>query len=377
MTFKRMIIIPLFILASAVAAQSAVEVPNARTESDDKINVFQMKRKLQDQTKDIQRLTKEVANVEVTLGMNNKKYLQLAEERAKIEERLAAARRNADFDSETLKKSYAQTKSLLMGVLLNKLENTEKSSDMLARKIMIEGLQKKLVDLNGMMSSNKDLQGNVDSLYAKLQESMDTEKELLSVMGELEERKRTLRESLNSQTKNTEDARLRLDEEKNKLAMNQKSVQREKAREKLAPVQITEEIKIPSQPLSEDQFRAPIASYQNMEYQKKGVTYNFHGKNEIRAPKGGKVVYTGALANYGNVLMIDHGNDTRTVLLGQFDYAVKNGDAVKEFQVVGHTNPRSNNGLGEGRIYFEIRKNNLAQNTYLLLDKKSRAASSN
>jgi septal ring factor EnvC (AmiA/AmiB activator) len=114
-----------------------------------------------------------------------------------------------------------------------------------------------------------------------------------------------------------------------------------------------------------------------MEYQKKGVTYNFHGKNEIRAPKGGKVVYTGALANYGNVLMIDHGNDTRTVLLGQFDYAVKNGDAVKEFQVVGHTNPRSNNGLGEGRIYFEIRKNNLAQNTYLLLDKKSRAASSN
>lgn len=377
MTFKRMIIIPLFILTSAVSAQSAVEVPSARSENDDKINVFEMKRKLQDQTKDIQRLTKEVNNVEVTLGMNNKKYLQLAEERAKIEEKLAAARRNADFDSETLKKSYAQTKSLLMGVLLNKLENTERSSDMLARKIMIEGLQRKLVDLNGMMTSNKDLQGNVDSLYAKLQESMDTEKELLSVMGELEERKRTLRETLASQTKNSENAKLRLDEEKNKLAMNQKSVQREKAREKLAPVQITEEIKIPSQPLSEDLFRAPIASFQNMEYQKKGVTYNFHGKNEIRAPKGGKVVYTGALANYGNVLMIDHGNDTRTVLLGQFDYAVKNGDAIKEFQVVGHTNPRSNNGLGEGRIYFEVRKNNLAQNTYLLLDKKSRAASSN
>ena len=377
MTFKRMIIIPLFILTSAVSAQSAVEVPNARSESDDKINVFQMKRKLQDQNKNIQALTKEVNNVEVTLGINNKKYLKLAEDRAKIEESLASARRNADFDSETLKKSYAQTKSLLMGVLLNKLENTERSSDMLARKVMIEKLQRKLVDLDGMMRSNKDLQGNVDSLYAKLQESMDTEKELLTVMGELEERKKILRESLSSQTKTSEDARLRLDEEKNKLAMNQKSVQREKAREKLAPVQITEEIKIPSQTLSEDQFRTPIASYQNMEYQKKGVTYNFHGKNEIRAPKGGKVVYTGALANYGNVLMIDHGNDTRTVLLGQFDYAVKNGDAVKEFQVVGHTNPRSNNGLGEGRIYFEVRKNNLAQNTYLLLDKKSRAASSN
>lgn len=383
MTFKRMFILPLFILASAVSAQSAVEVPTARTESDDKINVFQMKRKLQDQNKEILKLTKEVNNVEVTLGMNNKKYLQLAEERAKIEESLASARRNADFDSETLKKSYSQTKTLLMGVLLNKLENTEQSSDILARKIMIERLQKRLVDLDGMMKTNKDLQGNVDSLYAKLQESMDTEKELLAVMGELEERKRELRDTLASKTKSTEDVRLRLDEEKNKLAMNQKSVQREKIREQVAPMQITEEIKIPSQPgssgtsASSDQFRGPIASYQNMEYQKKGVTYNFHGKNEIRAPKGGKVVYTGALANYGNVLMIDHGNDTRTVLLGQFDYAVKNGDAVKQYQVVGHTNPRSNNGLGEGRIYFEVRKNNLAQNTYLLLDQKSKATSSN
>jgi murein DD-endopeptidase MepM/ murein hydrolase activator NlpD len=71
--------------------------------------------------------------------------------------------------------------------------------------------------------------------------------------------------------------------------------------------------------------------------------------------------------------MIDHGNDTRTVLLGQFDYNVKNGDAVKASQLVGYTNPRSGNRLGDGKIYFEIRKNNLAQNTYLLLDKKTLA----
>lgn len=69
--------------------------------------------------------------------------------------------------------------------------------------------------------------------------------------------------------------------------MNQKAALRSKTREQVAPLQITEEIKIPSQQQvgSSDQFRAPIASYQNMEYQKKGVTYNFHGKNEIRAPK--------------------------------------------------------------------------------------------
>ena len=288
-----------------------------------------MKRKLQDQNKNIQNLAKEVANVEVTLGLNNKKYLKLAEERARIEESLASARRNADFDSETLKKNYSQTKNLLMGVLLNKLENTENSSDMLARKVMIEKLQKRVADLDGMMKSNKALQTDVDGLYAKLQESMDTEKELLAVMGELEERRRELRSSLDQQTKNNADMKARFDEEKNKLAINQKSKRIVEERERLAPMQITEEIKIPSQPLSGGEFYPPIYSYQAMEYQKKGVTFNFHGKNEVRATKAGKIVYTGTLANYGNVLMIDHGNDTRTVLLGQFDYSVKNGDSVR------------------------------------------------
>nr|BDT29458.1 M23 family metallopeptidase [Bacteriovorax sp. HI3] len=376
MMAKSLLIIPLIVLTGAVSAQSAVGVPQAKEESADKLNVFEMKRKLQDQTKNIQNLAKEVANVEVTLGLNNKKYLKLAEERARIEESLASARRNADFDSETLKKNYSQTKNLLMGVLLNKLENTENSSDMLARKVMIEKLQKRLADLDGMMKSNKALQTDVDGLYAKLQESMDTEKELLAVMGELEERRRELRSSLDQQTKNNADMKARFDEEKNKLAINQKSKRIVEERERLAPMQITEEIKIPSQPLSGGEFYPPIYSYQAMEYQKKGVTFNFHGKNEVRATKAGKIVYTGTLANYGNVLMIDHGNDTRTVLLGQFDYSVKNGDSVKDAQVVGFTNPRSGNGLGEGRIYFEVRKNNLAQNTYLLLDKKSLAKNS-
>jgi septal ring factor EnvC (AmiA/AmiB activator) len=383
---KKLMLMSLLVLASSVSAESAVQAPAAKVESDEKLNVFEMKRKLQEQNKQIQSLTKEVNNVEVSLGLSNKKYLRLTEERARIEEGLASAKKNADFDSEGLKKSYAQTKALLMGVLLNKLENTENSSDMLARKVMITSLQRKLADLDGMMKANKLLQTDVDNLSAKLQESMNTEKELLTVMSELEEKKRDLRATLEAQSKNNLASKTKLDEEKNKLAMNQKAGEKMKERERLAPVQITEEIKVPSQPnakvqgesvasVSGDEFHAPIESYQGMEYQKKGVTFNFHGKNEVRAPKGGKIVYIGSLANYGNVLMIDHGNDTRTVLLGQFDYAVKNGDTVKAAQIVGYTNPKTTNGLGEGRIYFEVRKNNLAQNTYLLLDKKSRTSS--
>lgn len=374
MCSKRLILLTLSVLASSVSAQSAVEVPTVKEASVEKINVFELKRKLQEQTRDVQKLTKEVNNVEVTLGMNNKKYLRLAEERAKIEESLANARKNADIDSVGLKKNYAETKSLLMGVLLNKLENTENASDMLARKLMIERLQRKLADLDGLMKANQALQGDVEVLYSKLQDSMNTEKELLSIMGELEERKRELRIALESQTKSSASAQTKLDEEKNKMAMNQKAVQRQKEREKVAPIQITEEIRIPSQPTGEG-FGSPINSYANMNYGKKGITFDFNGKNEVHAPKAGKVVHVGALANYGNVIMIDHGQDTRSVLFGQFDYTVKKDDMVRIDQVVGYTNPKAGSGLGGGSLYFEVRKKNLAQNTYLLLDKKIKTSS--
>lgn len=346
----------------------------------DKLNVFDMKKKLLDQNKMLQSMTKEIGNVEMSLGLQNKKYLKLAGDRAKIEESLSTARKNADIDNQNLKKNYAETKSILMGVLLNQLEKEESSSDLLSRKILIENLQRRLTDLDGMMKTNKAIQDDVERLYQRLEESMSTEKELLSVMNELELRKKDLRTSIDNENQKKSEAQTNFDDMKNKMAMERVSQQKNSQREKLLPVQITEEIKIPSQGVGAKNnevsvpgadFCAPMAEYQGMDHNKKGITFNFQGKNEIRAPKGGKVVYTGSLANYGNVLMIDHGNDTRTVILGQFDFNVKNGDPIKVAQLVGYTNPRSQNGLGDGKIYFEVRKNNLAQNTYLLLDKKT------
>jgi murein DD-endopeptidase MepM/ murein hydrolase activator NlpD len=58
-------------------------------------------------------------------------------------------------------------------------------------------------------------------------------------------------------------------------------------------------------------------------------------------------------------------------LLGQFTPTIKNLETVKSGQKIGVTQSDSTSGLGGGKIYFEVRKNNLAQNTYLLLDKKT------
>jgi murein DD-endopeptidase MepM/ murein hydrolase activator NlpD len=359
---------------------------SAAVEGTEKLNVFDMRKKLSAQNKMIQEMNREVQNVEMNLGLQNKKYLRLADERAKIEESLSSARKNADLDNQNLKKNYSETKMILMGVLLNKLEKAESSSDLLSRKILVENLQRRLLDLDGMMKTNKAVQDDVERLYQRLEDSMSNEREILSLMNELEQKKKGLHSNIESENSKKSDAQNHFDDMKNKMAMERVSLQKNQLREKLQPLQITEEIKIPSQApvvsgasagsVSGEGFSLPLALYQGIDYQKKGVTLNFQGKNEVHAPKGGKVVYTGSLASYGNVLMIDHGNDTRTVLLGQFDYNVKNGDTIKASQLVGYTNPRSQNGLGDGKIYFEVRKNNLAQNTYLLLDKKTLARNS-
>ena len=347
---------------------------SATIESGEKLNVLEMKKKIILQNKMIQQMNNDVSNVEVNLAVQSKKYLRLADERSKIEESLSRSRKNADIDNQNIKKNYNETKQLLMGVLLNKLEKSESSADLLTRKILVENLQRRLVDLDGLMKNNKEIRDDVERLYKRLEDSMSTERQLVSLMNELEQRKKDLRISLESETQNNRKAQSQFEETKNIKTMERISLQKNQLREKLAPVQITEEIKIPSfseNPVTIGEFVTPIGEYQGFDYAKKGITFNFQGKNEVHAPKGGKVVYTGSLASYGNVLMIDHGNDTRTVLLGQFDYNVKNGDAIEVGQVVGYTNPRNQNGLGDGKIYFEVRKNNLAQNTYLLLDKKS------
>ncbi|MFA6236422.1 MAG: peptidoglycan DD-metalloendopeptidase family protein [Bacteriovorax sp.] len=364
---KKSILFFLFLLPLALSAT---------VESVGQVNVFELKKKLQLQDKMIQEMTKEVSNVEMNLGVQNKKYLKLAEERARIEETLSSARKNADLDNLNLKKNYNETKQILMGVLLNKLEKSESSSDLLSRKILVENLERRLTDLDGMIKTNKAFQDDVERLYQRLEASMTTERELVSILNEMELRKKELHANIQAENQKKAEAQERFNETKNMQAMERVSLQKTKLREKLQPLQITEEIKIPSQSpggvaLTGGDFLPPIGQYMGIDYAKKGVTFNFQGKNEVRAPKGGRVVYTGSLASYGNVLMIDHGNDTRTVLLGQFDYSVKNGDSISASQIVGYTNPRNQNGLGDGKIYFEVRKNNLAQNTYLLLDKKT------
>lgn len=377
-------VLGLTLLISAFAPRYVLANVNASGEEEfienTKESVSSMKRRLQDQEKNLKRLQFDVKEVEYSLVMNTKKYQKLVEERSKIEYQLQEAKKNLDLESEGLKRSFQQTKSILGGVILHRLDKNEKSSDLLSKKLLVEMLQKRLVDLSDLIRNNNNMKSELEKMDAEYQQSLSTEKELIQIVQEMEAKKQELLEVERIEADKKLSLEKQYNEARNRVSIEKNAENRKKLKEKLQNVQLTEEIKVADTiqksaaneaVVAGNLYQTPLKSFQDFSYQKKGITYKFSGKNEIRAPRSGNVIYTGVLSTFGNILMIDHGDNTRSVLLGHFDYYVKNGDKLDLGSLIGHTKATNVNPDSDGKLYYEIRKNNLAQNTYQLIDKKS------
>ncbi len=342
-------------------------------ESVNKVDVFEMKRKLQARSNQIYSLGKEISTIENQIGLQNKKFNQINIERSRLEEEINTAKRNADFDSLNLKKNLAEVKSMITTMLLNRLEKTESPADLLARKVILQNLSNRSIELESLIRQNKLYIVDVEKLQQRLSDVENSEKEVLALLKSLEDEKLQQKAELESEVKLKTAEEEEFKQAKNKLAMANDQIKRERKRAEKEPMQITEEIKVPAQtPVTQilDRFKSPIISNKGMEYNQKGVTYKFVGKNEVMATKSGRITHIGPVASYGNVVIIEHEKEMRSVIFGQFDYVVKRGDAVSEGQVIGYTNPDKGQTFADGKIYFEVRKNNIAQNTYLLLERK-------
>ncbi len=99
-------------------------------------------------------------------------------------------------------------------------------------------------------------------------------------------------------------------------------------------------------------------------YDAKASLYTFHKGVDIQAGAGtsisavfpGKVVFSGKIGGYGQLLILDHG-DQYYSLVGQLGEALKGeGDEVKEGETIGRS------ALDGTPVYFEIRQRHVAVN---------------
>lgn len=138
-----------------------------------------------------------------------------------------------------------------------------------------------------------------------------------------------------------------------KLAERERQEVRQKT-QRIARIVKEERVMLPKPAM---QFMCPLDEVATITPSQKGVTIKFTRLQPIKAPREGRVAYNGELASYGKVLMLDHGDDIRTVILGRFRSDLTKDAHVKAGDNLGHTEQDGDS------LYFEVRKKNIAQNT--------------
>jgi murein DD-endopeptidase MepM/ murein hydrolase activator NlpD len=292
----------------------------------------------------IQNLAAKIKKIESTIGQKNDDYLARIENLNQYQKRMSLLYKSLSSLDKKLTKDINNSKKILLSMINEMNDNFDDSSELrvyLQRKILAKKIAKNIERKKEI----KLMQETLSQYKKNVTEVKKEEKELYNLIISLEDQKRQLSSKY-----------MRELEQKNELESKIESVSAlKKAKKKLKR---TSSISLPWN------LTLPISKFVAYKPSKKGVTFNFKERTSVVATAPGKISYAGKLSSYGNLVMIDHGNDLRSVILGDFVIGALKGKRVQAGDVIGMTNLTQ----GEGKnIYFELRKKNIVQNTISLL----------
>lgn len=104
----------------------------------------------------------------------------------------------------------------------------------------------------------------------------------------------------------------------------------------------------------------------------KGVDLAVPVGTPVAAMKDGAVVFAGVMRGYGNVIILSHGDDVRSLYAHLSQISVRQGERVKGRQVIGLSG-QSGNASGP-HLHFEVTRWGLEEDPVPLLGGPPRAA---
>lgn len=302
----------------------------------------ELQHKVKEAQREVDGLSREITRLEKDLGSKNTEYLEAIKIRQKLEARLVSASSELN-DSKTLASEKSQKlRDVLKRLALQELDQNQNAAVMAARKILSSQVKSQLGILQQMIADSNKRDEELKTVRQRIIEYHETEQRLSELMRTMEERK-----------KEQADAYL--------AAVGKKS----EVEEKLSALKLVKSRKnVTRKAEIATRFSSPVEDFLGVEYDKKGITYKFTGRRPVVAVGSGEVAYSGRLSTYGNVVLIDHGDETRSVILGQFLPKMSKGQKVVKGEVLGYTENLS----VQGKIYFEVRKGDKALDTVSLMD---------
>lgn len=290
-------------------------------------------------------LKSSLEQLEENISSQNNRYITGLNITQKVGAKVESMESELQEREKSIKTNYQNSKKILLSYFANKIDSESTSENILQRKVLKKLLVSHLSDLNKNIEQNKDLRNKIDLLKSRTSEYKAVEKTLYTLVIDLENQKKNLVTNY-----------FKVVNEKKVVEIEISKIKAELAKTKTDPIE------------GSDTFFPPLAKYKAYKTGKKGINFTYSGIVPVLAVSAGKIVYSGELASYGNVLMVDHGNDLRSVFLGRFAPEVQKGDVVDRGAVIAYT---KDSVAGSDTLYFEVRKKNQSQNTLVWLDKKT------
>lgn len=287
-----------------------------------------------------------IKSLEKEIGKVNNKYLERSKQNQSLGEKLEKLKEGLDERLSELSIKEGKAKKIMRLYALEGHDEEDENA-LLKRTILANLLQKKLDELSSLKQQATSLKTDFEEYDLKLKETRQNEETLYSLIVDLENKKKDLSKKYISSLESKNDL-----EEKLESALAKQKAYKTIARKKAKAALIS--------------MLAPLDDFVNYRGSEKGVTFKYDSRSPVKAGAGGKVVYSGELASYGKVIMIDHGQEVRSVVLGDIELKVKKGENVSQGQVIGYTLVEP--GLKKS-LYYEVRKKNVAQNTLQWLER--------
>jgi len=292
--------------------------------------------------KKIFQITSDLEKLEKSLEEKNKAYLENLSNKRLIEDKLTEYNDMLVREKEQLQLKIDRTQESFRHALLNDVDENDYPKNILGRKMLKNILRNDLhVFYQGKLRL-VELGRELVSLEENFKEHINTENQLVELLNNLEKEKKGLAETYYKEEKNKKKWKFKFNKLKTKLVLGKEQKKNGKVYEK---------------------FSSPLEGFSDLSYTNKGITFKYKGVNQVVASRPGKIVYSGKLSTYGNVVIIDHGKSTRSVVLGSFNIKIRKGEKVEKGDVLGYTASGDN-----GKLYFEIRKKDKAQKTILFMD---------
>ncbi len=291
--------------------------------------------------KQVDSYAKEISILESRLGQTHQKYLSTMQLRQKLESKLNESENHLSQGKFEANSKIEKLKTVLKRLALQELDQNQSAAAMAARKVLANQVIKQLTSLRNVHAQASQYEEDLKKIRNRINEYTETENRLSQLVQTMEEKKSAKADEYLQ-------------------AISQKS----EVEEKLSALKLTRRAKARIKSDIAARFSSPVDDFVGIEYDKKGITYKFNGRRPVLASEAGKIAYAGRLSTYGNVILIDHGNETRSVILGSFLPKLKKGQTVSKGDIIGYTEANTN----QGKVYFEVRKKDKAQDTIALMD---------